>query len=253
MIILNEVDYVRQIIETKERPPKMAMKRLIVYLCKYYYNKTNFKDAKEFQRFILDLLLEFHFNEAEYEEYRFNNYVYTICKKLLSGELSGFLRDIKEIIITKSEAEIIRSCETDRQKKLLFTLYVLAKTYNNPTGWIGYSDNDIFSLANLQATAKEKVLLIKELIDLGLVQYNHVIDKNSYKVELDGNQEDIEITISTFTNIGHQWIVYEDNTKMICERCGRIVVRNSNNQRYCKKCGHDINIEKTMKNAFLTL
>ena len=243
MIILNEVDYVRQIIETKERPPKMAMKRLIVYLCKYYYNKTSFKDAKEFQRFILDLLLEFHFNEAEYEEYRFNNYVYTICKKLLSGELSGFLRDIKEIIITKSEAEIIRSCETDRQKKLLFTLYVLAKTYNNPTGWIGYSDNDIFSLANLQATAKEKVLLIKELIDLGLVQYNHVIDKNSYKVELDEDLTNVELIITDFTNIGNQWVIHEDNTKMICERCGRIVQRRGKKHKYCRRCYHDLDVK----------
>lgn len=245
MIIFNEREYVKHILEEKKKPPKMATKRLIVYLCRYFYEDYKDETASVFQKNILKELSIFDFTEAEYEEYKFSDYTKTICKKLLSGDLDYHLKEIQQLNITETEIRNVRSCETEREQKLLFTFYALAKTYNNPTGWVNYQENDIFELANIRMTAKEKILLIKKLCDQGFIQYNKIINKNSYKVILD-EDENIAMTITSFKNIGNQFLIHEKNGLMICEHCGKIVKRTSNARKYCKRCSALIKIQQSI-------
>lgn len=245
MIIFDEREYVKTILKEKKKPPKMATKRLIVYLCRYFYEENKNQTASTFQKNILEKLKEFDFNEAEYEEYKFSDYIKTICKKLLSGDLDYHLKEIRQLNFTETELRNVRSCETEREQKLLFTFYALAKTYNNPTGWVNYQENDIFELANIRMTAKEKILLIKKLCDRGYIQYNRIINKNSYKVILD-EDENIAMTITSFQNIGNQFLIHEKDGLMICENCGKIIKRTSNSRKYCKRCAAIIKIKQSI-------
>lgn len=244
MIVINEYEYVRKIMESNTIPDNMSIKKLLLYIAKYYYNE-NF-GIKEYKDFIFNKVNEFNLPQNYYQEYKYISYVENICKKLLSKELSYQLRKVESVNIYKSEINIIEKCNNDKEKKVLFTLYVLAKTVDND-GWVNYELKDIFSLANVTATIKDRALLIHDIYKDGLLQQTHKNDKLGYKVELGSDDEEIIITINSFENIGNQYIAkFKPGWKM-CECCGKlfkIKIDEGRPKKYCKQCAYKIKLKQ---------
>ena len=248
MIIFNEYKYVENMIDTHIVPDGMSVKRVLRYLAKYYYDESF--TVKEYKEFIFEQVKEFNFSGIFYQEYKYDSYLKNLCEKLLSGEISHQLRDIESVDIYQSEIDIIKKCENDKQKKLLFTLYVLAKI-NNTNGWVNYDLKDICSLANVTATITDRSLLIYELYKNGLLDQNNRIDKLGYKVELGSPDEKVVLTISSFKNIGNQYIAnFKPGWKM-CECCGKlfkIKSKHDGSSKYCKQCAKNIFNEQCKNN-----
>ena len=197
MIIINEYNYVKEIMESNKIPDKMSIKKLMLYIAKYYFDDS--RNWKEYRSFIFERIKEFDLPQT-YQEYKYNSYLEDICKRLLSGDLSNNLKKVESVNIYKSEISNVDKCDNDKQKKLLFTLYVLAKVADN-NGWVNYDLKDIFQLANITATIQDRVLLMHELYKKGLIQQSKRNDKNGYKVEL-GLDKDDQIIGYKYVNLG---------------------------------------------------
>lgn len=240
MIIFNEYHYFLDILERNDAS-KIGIKRLITYLAKYYYDECKHLSGREYRDKVLKRMKDFHLPVERYTEYNFANYTLAQCSKMKSGKISHNFHVINEIIITKPEMEIIRKASSERAQKLLFTLYVLSKNRENPTGWVNYCLKDIFEYANISITNNEKYALLRELYSDGLIKINHKIGKSGYKVTLvDG---DPEIVIDQFHDFGRQYIVsYKDDWTM-CRNCGsllKIKAKTGRPLQYCKKCADEV-------------
>ena len=245
MIIINEYDYVRQILEAKVIPKGVSNKRVLLYIAKYYFNPLY--SIEEMKSLIFKKMSEFNLPANYYQEYKYDTYVKGICEKLLSKELSSEFRKVSSVDLYQSELDVINEGETDKEKKILFTLFVLAKINGTNSGWVNNEIKDIFQLANVTATIKERALLLHKLYKAGLIGQSKKNDKLGYKVELGKADDSIVLAINSFENIGNQYIAnFKDGWKM-CMCCGKLFKVKSDmdhSSKYCKQCAHKIKLEQ---------
>lgn len=237
MIIINEYDYVKNIIETKNIPKDISNKRLLIYIAKYFFDDKLTK--QEYKNVIFEEMKKFELPLNHYQEYKYDSYVTGLCEKLLSGELSHELRKIDSVDIYRSELDIIEQGESDKEKKLLFTLFVLAKINGTNSGWVNNEAKDIFSLANVTATIKDRSLMIHKLYKAGLIGQTHKNDKLGYKVNIGVDVENIVISINSFENIGNQYIANFKSGWKMCVCCGKLFKTKGTNSKYCKACARE--------------
>ena len=243
MIIINEYEYAKQILETKVIPKNVSNKRVLLYIAKYYYKPEY--SVNEMKQIVFNKMSEFNLSIEQYQEYKYDTYVKNICEKLLNGELSSDFRKVESVNIYQSELDIINQCETDKEKKLLFTLFVLAKVNGNNSGWVNNEIKDIFQLANITATIKERGAMIYKLYKAGLVGQSQKIDNLSLKVELGQSDELVVLTINSFENIGNQYIANFKKGWKICEHCGKLFKIKGTNSKFCKICSKEKELENT--------
>ena len=249
MIIINEYEYVKQILESKIIPKNVSNKRVLLYIAKYYYNPDLL--VAEMVQLIFHKMAEFKLNPEHYQEYKYVSYVKGICEKLKSKELSSAFRQVESVNIYQSELDIINRAETDKEKKLLFTLFVLAKINGSNSGWVNNEIKDIFQLANITATIKDRAAMIYKLYKAELIGQSQKIDNLSLKVELGQDDEDVVLVIDSFENIGNQYIAnFKDGWRM-CECCGKLYKVKSNkdfSSKYCKQCARAVFNEQCKNN-----
>lgn len=245
MVILNEREYVRGIIERHNKNEKINLNKLITYIVKYYYN--DYKDAAlyEYIEKVLEVLASFEYSDIYYREGQKYDYIKKLCKKAQKGQLDTTFRELESVSVTEDEIQIIAKGKNDKEKKLLFTLYVLAKVYGYHSGWVNYPPSEIFKLANVTLKYEDRFLLIHELYKAKLIQLNHIIGKTGYCVELyEDSPAVITIPNKEYNkpdHFGNQYMAYiKGNNWRVCEKCGRLIKKKSNKQKYCKRCASDI-------------
>lgn len=244
MIIINEYDYVKGIMDSREVPKDVSNKRLLTYIAKYYFLPD--RSVDEFKTFVFDEMKKFNLPLNNYQEYKYDSYVKSLCEKLLSNEMSSELKNVSSVDIYESELVVIQKGENDKERKLLFTLFVLAKINGNNTGWVNNETKDIFGLANITASTNDRALLIHKLYKSGLISQNHKNDKLGYKVELGSCDEPIILTLTSFDNIGNQYIANFKQGWKMCECCGKLFKVKSKydgSSKYCKQCAEKITRE----------
>lgn len=252
-LIFDEVSFIKNVIDTKEYPDKCSLKWLITKILGYLYQYTDLeKDDKIYTTYVIDILNNMKkLTYPYYQEYKYAGYIKSQAKKILKEKIHVDLKNIKEINITKSEIEIVQKLENEDERKLLFTLYALAKVNNNPSGWVNLPDKNIFEFANLRYTQVQQMNLIHSLYKQGYIHINKIIDKHGYKVELGEDVGNIAMIITDFRDFGKQYLdKYKDGWKM-CQCCHKMIKIKGNNQKYCKKCFDIINKEN-QKNASKT-
>jgi hypothetical protein len=249
VIIINEYEYVKQILETKVIPKGVSNKRILLYIAKYYYNEN--LTVSEMRDFIFCKMNEFNLKPEVYQEYKYATYVKGICEKLLARELSSDFRKVESVNLYQSELDIINQGKNNKERKLLFTLFILAKANGSNSGWVNNELKDIFQLSNITATIKERAAMVYKLYTAGLLNQSHKIDNLSLKVELGSDEEPVVLVVNSFANIGNQYIAnFKDGWKM-CKYCGKLFkIKNTigNPQKYCKTCAKEINREKSKEN-----
>ena len=247
MIIFNERKRIENIINTRNKKAISNKYTLIKALIKYYYPQFKDKTWQEYHKFILSEMNLFDFDIAEYEEWEYSEFIKTTCKKALCNKFNIYLRELDYVEITEAELNKISSAENDQQKKVLFTLYVLAKLYPYQSGWVNYKDSEIFKLANVHLSIRERDLLFFRLQKQGLIQLNHIVGQSGVRVELIEDSP-VALKIENERCFGNQYIAYVRGGKwMICEKCGRLIQRKNNRQRFCKQCYTKHHQEKSLE------
>lgn len=237
MIIADEKKYVEDILRDGNKPSNMSVKNLIRYVARYYYAKFRDKDLNSYIRYVLDVIGMMHMSLLEYQEYRYADYTRQYCKRLRDGTFPHELREVSEISLTEAELRIINKAVYRKERKVLFTLYALAKIYSPDLGWINCSEADLFKYANVHASYKEKLQILHALYSAGLIEINHMIDKSGYHVMLVPNSP-IAYTTNELQDFGNQYLLLINGNLRVCPICGRLYKNPDDSLSCCKRCAH---------------
>lgn len=245
-MIINEYEYVKSIMDRNEKPKDISIKKLISYIARYYYADHKDDKISDYKEFVFSKLNDFNLDSSYYRESIYDNYVRLICRKILKGQVNNTLCNPKEIQISLKEFETIKSVPSERHQKLLFTMYILAKTRPNSNGWVNYSLKEIFQCANINIKRDDKILMINDLKEWGYITTSLSYKRTGFKVEYyEVNEENpLEKIITNFSNIGNQYIVMIRDGWKMCECCGRVIKIKGNATKYCNKCATKIQYQQ---------
>ena len=235
MIIANEKKYIEEILSSKQKPKSISIRTLIRYVCRYYYDYCKDMSVDEYKKFVLDVLCSFDFSPLEFQEYKYAAYVRSNCKNLQSGLFPHDLREVSSITITEDELNLVNEAVYRKERKVLFTLYALAKIYSPTLGWVNCTEVDIFNFANVRCSYKERLQVLHSLIKDGLIEMNHILDKTGYHVMLKPDSP-IAFSTSRLDNFGNQYLAYIDPNLQVCTTCGHLFKPQKAKDTECPKC-----------------
>lgn len=154
----------------------------------------------------------------------------------------------KGVWITENELITIKDINNKVLERLAFTLLCLAKFRNfrnsNNNNWVNYSNGEIYKLACINTTAFDKDLKFNQLKELGLIEYAKKVDNLNIRVLYIDDDSENKLFISDFRKLGYEWRLYKGEKYIRCSDCGILTRAKANNQKYCKDCAYDKQLER---------
>ena len=228
------------ILASKKKPDDLSMGYFIVLIAKYYLSDE--MDTESLSKIVKEKLLEF--NLDNYQEYKYHNKIMKVCTSLFDGSIDKNFREQEYIPIYENELKLIESLPNDRQKKLMFTFFVLAR-YMDCDGWINKKTSkgisEAFKLANVTLTSDKRNELLHELYVNGYISLGKKVDNLNIKVNLDDSGE-VVYKVKEFNNIGNQYIGNFKKGYKQCKCCGKKIKIKSEKDystKYCDKCSYE--------------
>lgn len=245
MYIINEKEYVRTLLTSNEKPSGISVGHLITLIAKYYF--PDMSDAKSLSELVKENLSALQI--YNYQEYAYHDKIISICEGLFSGNIPGSLKEREFVPIYMGEIKIINSLPNDRLKKLMFTLYAIAR-YMECDGWINKKNSkgisEVFRLANITVTCAKRNELLHELYRNGYISFGKKIDNLNIKVVLN-DTDGIAYKISEFQNIGNQYLGNFKKGYKQCKKCGRVIKITGTNKQYCNTCSKETSSMNNIK------
>lgn len=235
---------------SKKKPSDLPMGYFITLIAKYYLPLLT--DSESLSDIVKKELLEFDLEN--YQEYKYHNKILKVCTSLFDGSVDKDFREQEYIPIYENELKIIESLVNDRQKKLMFTFFALAR-YMDCDGWINKKTSkgisEVFKLANVTLTSDKRNELLHDLYVNGYISLGKKVDNLNIKVQLD-NSGKIIYKVKEFNNLGNQYIGNFKKGYKQCANpeCGKKIKIASNIGRpklYCSKCAKKIQFEQKKK------
>ena len=244
-LIFNEKLYIEQLLQRHDKDKvDIHLFQLMQLISIYLYQEFGFDDTDRLAKAINSEIEMFNFDGYYYEKYyrTINN----IAKSTVKYDLK--LKEAYAIPIYKSEYDMIKSCGDKKCQKLLFTLYVMARWNNDTSGWTSNKCKIIHfkKSANLNCTNKELIMIFHILISNGYIKITKKVGKFCYQMQhfnTDKNDA-VVMQLTSFDNLGNQFIASQGNTHITCCSCGRLVKKTNNKMKYCSKCAEKIIKEK---------
>ena len=230
---------------SKKKPDDLSIGYFIVLIAKYYLSDEI--DAESLSKIVKEQLREFDLDN--YQEYKYHNKIMKICISLFDGSTDKNFREQEYIPIYENELKVIESLPNDRQKKLMFTFFALAR-YMNCDGWINKKTSkgisEAFKLANVTLTSDKRNELLHELYSNGYISLGKKVDNLNIKVQLDDSGE-IVYKVRDFNNLGNQYIGNFKKGYKQCKSCGKKIRNTGNKKMYCEKCAIEKQLESDRK------
>ena len=190
MYILNEKEYIREILASGNKPDNISNGYLITLIAKYYFDRD--KDPNILIDTVKAKMLEF--NIEGYQEYRYANKIKKTCIDLYDSESKNLFRELEYVPIYEKELKVVESLPNDRQKKFMFTLFAIAR-YMNSEGWINKKDSkglsEVFKLANVTLSSDKRNELLHELYSNGYIHFGKKVNNLNIKIDLGDTDDDI--------------------------------------------------------------
>ena len=230
---------------SKKKPDDLSMGYFITLIAKYYLPLLT--DSKSLSDIVKKELLEFDLDN--YQEYKYHNKIMKICTSLFDESTDKNFREQEYIPIYENELKVIESLPNDRQKKLMFTFFALAR-YMNCDGWINKKTSkgisEVFKLANVTLTSDKRNELLHELYVNGYISLGKKVDNLNIKVQLD-DSGDVVYKVKDFNNLGNQYIGNFKKGYKQCKCCGKKIKDTGNKKMYCAKCASQSLLESYKK------
>ena len=242
--ILNEKKYVEDIINSSTLPEKMSVNTMITYLTKYYY--IMYDSTSDIVDAVCEQMNKFNIDIRYYQEYKCRSRATRICDAISNGKMD-LLREYESIPLYKSEYAKIMTCGNDKEKKFLFTLYIVAR-YTDKYGWVYNPKGELFKLANISATTSGYKDIIYNLLHNGLIKNTKKVDDVKIGVELADISEEVVLEVGKMSSLGNQFMVYVKPGYKLCECCDKLIKiksKHDGSSKYCAKCAEEIETEKT--------
>lgn len=217
----------------------------ITLIAKYYYSDE--LDTEKLSDIVKKKILEFNFDN--YQEYKYHNKIVSICKGLFDDSLDRIFIEREYIPIYENELKFINSLPNDRQKKLMFTFFTIAR-YMDCDGWINKKTSkdisEVFKLANVTLTSDKRNELLHELYTNGYIAFGKKVNNLNIRVCLD-DSGDIGYKVKDFSNIGNQYIGNFKKGYKQCKCCGKVIKNTGNKKMYCNNCANQSLLESYIK------
>ena len=230
---------------SKKKPDDLSMGYFITLIAKYYLSDEI--DVESLSKIVKEKLLEFDLEN--YQEYKYHNKIMKICTSLFDESTDKNFREQEYIPIYENELKVIESLSNDRQKKLMFTFFALAR-YMDCDGWINKKTSkgisEAFKLANVTLTSDKRNELLHELYSNGYISLGKKVDNLNIKVQLD-NSGEIVYKVMDFNNLGNQYIGNFKKGYKQCKCCGKKIKNTGNKKMYCEKCANQSLLESYKK------
>lgn len=205
-----------------------------------YYREIG-KNDDEIKELLSDFL-----NRCLKDKYKESKWIDSIFYQVVKSKKYN-LKKVDNVIVTKSEMEIIQSVKGKSRQKVLFTLLVLAKYYNaisdKNKNWTNLEYKKIFKLANVQLSIQNQALLINDLYNCGFVNVSKNVGKPNIQVNFVDNEPDAVLTIARLKDLGKEYLMFCGEDYIRCQKCGTLVKNYRNTNKYCKTCGQYQTIE----------
>lgn len=233
---LNENSKIKTILEegiVSDKPSET------INLLARYYNKQSMNQEQIVQAINKFMIKN---DSGKYNSVTWEDLVEGIVKTVIKN--NNDLIEIKEVKITKLEIEYIKSLETEKMQKLIFTYLVYAKIFNqiNPKNknWVkGECRNEVFKDADIKETGKEQLKTIHKLVSLEVLKIAKNITNNSVNLDnVVSDNSEVELVIEDFRELGLQWLRYLGYKSIkLCKCCNKLFKLKSNKQEFCMLCG----------------
>lgn len=249
MYILNEKEYIRDLLASGKKPDNVSNGYLIVLIAKYYFDKEKNPNA------LIDIVKKkmLAFDIDNYQEYRYANKIQKVCKDLCESNPDNPFRELEYVPIYKEELKVVESLPNDRQKKFVFTLFAIAR-YMNCDGWINKKDSkglsEVFKLANVTLTADKRNELLHDLYSNGYISFGKKVNNLNIRINLGEDDDEIVYKVKEFNNIGNQYIGnFKKGYRQCANGCGRNFKASSTGRprQYCSKCAKLFEAENAVK------
>ena len=199
-----------------------------------YYREIG-KNDDEIKELLSDFL-----NRCVKDKYKESKWIDSIFYQVVKSKKYN-LKKVDNVVVTKSEMEIIQSVKGKSRQKVLFTLLVLSKYYNAVSdknkNWTNLEYKKIFKLANVQLSIQNQALLINDLYNCGFVNVSKNVGKPNIQVNFVDNESDTVLTITRLKDLGKEYLMFCGEDYIRCQKCGTLVKNYKNNNKYCKTCG----------------
>ena len=199
-----------------------------------YYREIG-KNDDEIKELLSDFL-----NRCLKDKYKESKWIDSIFYQVVKSKKYN-LKKVDNVIVTKSEIEIIQSVKGKSRQKVLFTLLILAKYYNAVSdknkNWTNLEYKKIFKLANVQLSIQNQALLINDLYNCRFVNVSKNVGKPNIQVNFVDNESDTVLTITRLKDLGKEYLMFCGEDYIRCQKCGTLVKNYKNTNKYCKTCG----------------
>ena len=154
------------------------------------------------------------------------------------------LKNITQVVITKTELDIIVSLNDIGKEKLAFVLLADAKydnaCKNKKLNLSFLTNSDLFRLARVTMPIKERDLFLHFLYENQLVEVNinpMATGKRLLYVFEDDSGVGIVLTENNYKELAFTYLNWKNGGYKECKNCGRLFkTKKEGNQLYCKKC-----------------
>lgn len=199
-----------------------------------YYREIG-KNDDEIKELLSDFL-----NRCLKDKYKESKWIDSIFYQVVKSKKYN-LKKVDNVVVTKSEMEIIQSVKGKSRQKVLFTLLVLSKYYNAVSdknkNWTNLEYKKIFKLANVQLSIQNQALLINDLYNCGFVNVSKNVGKPNIQINFVDNESDAVLTITRLKDLGKEYLMFCGEDYIRCQKCGTLVKNYKNTNKYCKTCG----------------
>lgn len=219
----------------------------IYSLAKYNYHVLHLKDKVNYNR-----ILKYITDNCPhiYEES-----IYSDIEGCIKSAKKHALATIKEVCITKSELDIIRSLNNIRQEKAIFVILAVTKYFdiltNKDYDAVFLTNSEICNLARITIPVKERDGFMQFAYDNGLLMRHCWPESTIKKVTFVSKNTDDEVILrlkeEDFKDLAYTYLAFLNPRQFKrCFRCKKWIRHKNNGNELCKECREQQLEEKDM-------
>lgn len=238
-LIINEEKILEECIKNKEIPKGLSINYFINLIIRQYKKYNEYISNSEILDYVFNIINNMNLNMQEHLLY--NKVKSSIIKE---NKYNNKIRDFDYIALYKEELDLIKSLKTQREKKFIFTCYIIARLFDKD-GWFSLDLKEIFKMANMTMKNEDMQRFIYGLKEKELL-YEPISNKNlSLHIDLKPNGEEV-IKVYEMKNLGNQIMAFLKPNYKQCKNCGKLIKIKSKTcpPKYCEECAYKINLEK---------